>query len=140
MAIKIEQVPGLNVPESFIDVIVNAITKQDESIGNASELTINFRDKDYSAAAGGFHPVEVRLEKRGIGWVLVYITDFSYQGRVDSELVKEIDVCFVIKRVYHMLVAYSGDGEHRFRFYREHLNSTHWVHDIFNLSVHDGQF
>ncbi|WP_024601817.1 TniQ family protein [Pseudoalteromonas sp. TB41] len=37
-------------------------------------------------------------------------------------------------------VAYSGDGEHRFRFYREHLNSTHWVHDIFNLSVHDGQF
>jgi len=36
--------------------------------------------------------------------------------------------------------AYSGDGEHRFRFYREHLNSTHWVHDIFNLSVHDGQF
>ena len=37
-------------------------------------------------------------------------------------------------------LAYSGDGEHRFRFYREHLNSTHWVHDIFNLSVHDGQF
>jgi len=37
-------------------------------------------------------------------------------------------------------IAYSGDGEHRFRFYREHLNSTHWVHDIFNLSVHDGQF
>ena len=37
-------------------------------------------------------------------------------------------------------VAYYGDGEHRFRFYREHLNSTHWVHDIFNLSVHDGQF
>jgi len=36
--------------------------------------------------------------------------------------------------------AYSGDGEHRFRFYREHLNSTHWVHDIFNLSVHDGKF
>jgi hypothetical protein len=38
------------------------------------------------------------------------------------------------------MAAYSGDGEHRFRFYREHLNSTHWVHDIFNLSVHDGQF
>ncbi|MGO3847437.1 MAG: DUF2787 family protein [Pseudoalteromonas prydzensis] len=111
MAIKIEQVPGLNVPESFIDVIVNAITKQDESIGNASELTINFRDKDYSAAAGGFHPVEVRLEKRGIGWELVYITDFSYQGRVDSELVKEIDVCFVIKRVYHMLVGWLSERE-----------------------------
>ncbi|MDC9511409.1 DUF2787 family protein [Pseudoalteromonas sp. Angola-4] len=111
MAIKIEQVPGLNVPESLFDVILNAITKQGESIGNASELTINFRDKDYSAAAGGFHPVEVRLEKRGIGWELVYITDFSYQGRLDSELVKEIDVCFVIKRVYHMLVGWLSERE-----------------------------
>lgn len=111
MAIKIEQVAGLNVPESFIDVIINAITKKDESIGNASELTINFRDKDYSAAAGGFHPVEIRLEKRGIGWMLVYITDFSYQGRPDSELVKEIDVCFVIKRVYHMLVGWLSERE-----------------------------
>ncbi|MDQ9090494.1 DUF2787 family protein [Pseudoalteromonas haloplanktis] len=111
MAIKIEQVAGLNVPESFIDVIINAVTKQDESIGNASELTISFRDKDYSAAAGGFHPVEVRLEKRGIVWMLVYITDFSYQGRTDSELVKEIDVCFVIKRVYHMLVGWLSERE-----------------------------
>jgi hypothetical protein len=111
MAIKIEQVPELNVPESLFDVIVNAITKQGESIGNASELTLNFRDKDYSAAAGGFHPVEVRLEKRGIGWQLVYITDFSYQGRPDSELVKEIDVCFVIKRVYHMLVGWLSERE-----------------------------
>ncbi len=111
MAIKIGQVPGLNVPESLFDVIVNAITKQGESIGNASELTINFRDKDYSAAAGGFHPVEVRLEKRGIGWELVYITDFSYQGQSDSELAKEIDVCFVIKRVYHMLVGWLSERE-----------------------------
>ncbi|MDN3473634.1 DUF2787 family protein [Pseudoalteromonas sp. APC 3355] len=111
MAIKIGQVPGLNVPESLFDVIVNAITKQGESIGNASELTINFRDKDYSAAAGGFHPVEVRLEKRGIFWELVYITDFSYQDRPDSELVKEIDVCFVIKRVYHMLVGWLSERE-----------------------------
>lgn len=111
MAIKIEQVPGLSVPESLFDMIVNAITKQGESIGNASELTLNFRDKDYSAAAGGFHPVEVRLEKRGIGWELVYITDFSYQGRPDSELVKEIDVCFVIKRVYHMLVGWLSERE-----------------------------
>ena len=111
MAIKIEQVPGLNVPESLFDVIVNAITKQSESIGNASERTINFRDKDYSAAAGGFHPVEVRLEKRGIGWELVYITDFSYRGQSDYELVKEIDVCFVIKRVYHMLEGWLSARE-----------------------------
>ncbi len=45
-----------------------------------------------------------------------------------------------ITEALNSFVAYSGDGEHRFRFYREHLNFTHWVHDIFNLSVHDGQF
>ncbi len=46
----------------------------------------------------------------------------------------------LVKKIGFVNGAYSGDGEHRFRFYREHLNSTHWVHDIFNLSVHDGQF
>ncbi|HDY93500.1 MAG TPA: DUF2787 domain-containing protein [Pseudoalteromonas sp.] len=111
MAIKIKQVPGLNVPESLFGVIVNAVAKAGESVGCAKALTINFRDKDYSAKAGGFHPVEVRLEKRGIGWELIYITDFSYQGRPDSELVKEIDVCFVIKRVYHMLVGWLSERE-----------------------------
>ena len=111
MAIKIEQVPGLNVPESLFGVIVNAVAKAGESVGCAKALIINFRDKDYSAKAGGFHPVEVRLEKRGIGWELIYITDFSYQGRLDSELVKEIDVCFVIKRVYHMLVGWLSERE-----------------------------
>lgn len=111
MAIKIEQVPGLNVPESLFDVIVNAITKQSKSIGNANKLTINFRDKDYSATAGGFHPVEIKLEKQATSWQLAYITDFSYQGRPGSELVKEIDVCFVIKRVYHMLVGWFSERE-----------------------------
>jgi hypothetical protein len=48
--------------------------------------------------------------------------------------------CKPLLKSHNFPVAYSGDGEHRFRFYREHLNSTHWVHDIFNLSVHDGQF
>ncbi|WP_350586639.1 DUF2787 family protein [Pseudoalteromonas sp. RB2-MNA-CIBAN-0110] len=111
MAVKIEQVIGLNVPESFFGVIVNAVAKAGGSVGCAKALTINFRDKDYSAKTGGFHPVEVRLEKRGIGWELIYVTDFAYQGRLDSELVKEIDVCFVIKRVYHMLVGWLSERE-----------------------------
>ncbi len=111
MAIKIEQVAGLNVPESFIDVIVNAITEGRDFVGVAKAIILNFRDPDYSPEVGGFHPVEVRLEKQATSWQLVYITDFSYQGRVDSELVKEIDVCFVIKRVYHMLVGWLSERE-----------------------------
>jgi len=111
MAIKIEQVAGLKVPESFIDVIVNAITEGRDSVGVAKAIILNFRDPDYSPEVGGFHPVEVRLEKQATSWQLVYITDFSYQGRFEPELIKEIDVCFSIKQVYHFLTGWLNARE-----------------------------
>jgi hypothetical protein len=62
-------------------------------------VTLNFRDPDYSASSGGYHPVEVRIEKPNDLCQLVYITDFSYCGGPSPELVKEIDVCFESKQV-----------------------------------------
>lgn len=65
-----------------------------------SAITINFRDPNYSAESGGFHPVEVRLEKEmnaehGEQWRLCYITDFSYVGiGYMAELTKELDFDF----------------------------------------------
>ena len=64
MALQIEQVSGLKVPDSFIGVIVSAVTNRGDSVGGAKVVTLNFRDPDYSPEAGGFHPVEVRLEKQ----------------------------------------------------------------------------
>ncbi|QFU21274.1 DUF2787 domain-containing protein [Shewanella eurypsychrophilus] len=66
----------------------------------ASAVTINFRDPNYSAERGGFHPVEVRLEKEvneehGNQWRICYITDFSYVGvGYMAELAKELDFDF----------------------------------------------
>lgn len=42
-------------------------------------VTINFRDPSYSADAGGFHPVEIRLEYALATsmWQVCYITDFA---------------------------------------------------------------
>ncbi|RLV57761.1 DUF2787 domain-containing protein [Parashewanella curva] len=61
----------------------------------SNQVTINFRDPDYSAGAGGFHPVEVMLEKRGCEWHLCYITDFCYVGAGGQyELAKELDFDF----------------------------------------------
>ncbi|MCE9685834.1 DUF2787 domain-containing protein [Shewanella sp. AS16] len=58
-------------------------------------VTINFRDPDYSPQHGGFHPVEVRLEKQAQQWCLCYITDFCYVGQGDYwELAKEVDFDF----------------------------------------------
>ncbi|MGE6648490.1 DUF2787 family protein [Shewanella colwelliana] len=66
----------------------------------ASAVTINFRDPNYTAERGGFHPVEVRLEKEanavhGDQWRICYITDFSYVGvGYMAELAKELDFDF----------------------------------------------
>lgn len=66
----------------------------------ASVVTINFRDPNYSADLGGFHPVEVRLEKEanaehGDQWRICYITDFSFVGvGYMAELAKELDFDF----------------------------------------------
>lgn len=58
-------------------------------------VTINFRDPDYSPQRGGFHPVEIRLEKHAEQWQLCYITDFCYVGQMGQwELVKELDFDF----------------------------------------------
>ena len=111
MALHIEQVPGLKVPDSFIDVIVSAVIERGDSVGGAKAVTLNFRDPDYSDDAGGFHPVEVRLEKQATSWQLIYITDFSYQGRHTPELIKEIDMCFSIKQVYHFLAGWLNAKE-----------------------------
>lgn len=111
MALQIEQVSGLKVPDSFIGVITNTVIEGGDPVGEAKAVTLNFRDPDYSPEAGGFHPVEVRLEKQATSWQLIYITDFSYQGRHTPELIKEIDVCFSIKQVYHFLAGWLNARE-----------------------------
>lgn len=54
-------------------------------------ITFNFRDTTYSAEAGGYHPVEIRIERQGGTWQFNYLTDFSYAGFPYPELVKEVD-------------------------------------------------
>ncbi|EPT2759165.1 DUF2787 domain-containing protein [Vibrio cholerae] len=58
-------------------------------------ITINFRDKSYSAEDGGFHPVEIMIKKsQDEAWGYVYITDFAYVGTAFPELERELDFDF----------------------------------------------
>jgi hypothetical protein len=83
---------ALPVSKSLADALI-AIIKQDKLTGEA--VTINFRDPDYSAEKGGFHPVEIRLEKRSDAWQFCYITDFCYVGSgYTAELAKDLDFDF----------------------------------------------
>jgi hypothetical protein len=62
---------------------------------NEKAVTINFRDPNYSADDGGYHPVEIRLENEGDSWRFNYITDFTYVGSgYMAELAKDLDFDF----------------------------------------------
>ena len=52
-------------------------------------VIFNFRDPNYSAETGGYHPVEIMVEKDGS---LVYVTDFTFVGQGDfAELATELN-------------------------------------------------
>ena len=91
------------VPARLYGVLAKELKNTNPS--NANAITLNFRDPDYSAETGGYHPVEVRLEKQNEIWRMVYMTDFAFQGQPYPELAKEIDICFNSHQVYS---AFSG--------------------------------
>ena len=92
MTIRIKH-EGLAVPMSpmFTLYIADLITPYK----NENGVTINFRDPNYSAENGGYHPVEIRLENEGDCWRFCYITDFCFVGNGHmAELAKDLDFDF----------------------------------------------
>ena len=66
----------------------------------SSGVVVNFRDPDYSATTGGYHPVEVSVAADGC---VRYITDFAFYGSPPhTELAKEIDFDFELGLFQHM--------------------------------------
>lgn len=60
-------------------------------------FTLNFRDPDYSATGGGYHPVEIRINHLQ---EIEYITDFCYNGEPPyAELEKCLDFDFGCDRL-----------------------------------------
>lgn len=85
------------VGRALIRILEKEISKT--IIPDGVAVTLNFRDPDYSAERGGFHPVEIRLDADGS---ISYITDFSIVGPPPySELAKEIDFDFGQKVFQH---------------------------------------
>jgi len=103
---------GFALPAKFYALLNNEFAQVlPPTLFNA--ITFTFSDSNYSPETGGYHPVEIRLEKcvstnqancrlisESCQWQCIYITDFSYQGGADAELVKEIDIDFVAKQIY----------------------------------------
>lgn len=67
-------------------------------------VILSFRDPDYSPETGGYHPVEIAIDRKGI---LVYVTDFAFVGRPPfAELAKEIDFDFSLSAFQHQGVEF----------------------------------
>ena len=93
---------GLVVPvsKSLCNLLTESLTQNIDVIvaitnSKATAITFNFRSPDYSAELGGYHPVEIHIERNGDTWRLCYITDFAYVGSgYCTELAKDADFDF----------------------------------------------
>ncbi|HDY7969274.1 TPA: DUF2787 domain-containing protein [Vibrio vulnificus] len=80
----------LSISPRLQTVLIDHInTKANDSV---TAITLNFRDTSYSAEAGGFHPVEIAMQKDSAQrWSILYITDFAYMGNYYPELERSVD-------------------------------------------------
>lgn len=82
----------------LIDLLQHEISAA--GINGNTGAVLNFRDPEYDAHTGGFHPVEIAVEGDGS---IQYITDFALYGiPPHAELCKEIDFDFSLKLFQHM--------------------------------------
>ncbi|EAP95708.1 DUF2787 domain-containing protein [Vibrio splendidus] len=77
-----------------------------KTLSTSRHVVFNFRDKSYSADAGGFHPVEISICQSSTGeWCVEYITDFAYMGNYYPELERNLDFDF---RARQCFASYHG--------------------------------
>ena len=91
----------LPISKHLIALLNLQLTENKVDPEQEQSIIFNFRDPDYSAENGGYHPVEIRLIKRGANWHFDYITDFCFVGGAYPELVKEIDWLVMENKCYH---------------------------------------
>ncbi|MHA2769920.1 DUF2787 domain-containing protein [Vibrio harveyi] len=88
----------------LIETLASHITlKRDvaDALLSTRRVVFNFRDKNYSAGRGGFHPVEICLLRSSDGdWQYQYVTDFAYIGCHYQELEKALDFDFHSRGAY----------------------------------------
>lgn len=88
----------LPVSKKLVAIIQREFEKS--NIDRLAGFIITFRDPDYSIESGGYHPVEIAVDKQGC---IQYITDFAYFGSGPfAELDREIDFDFSRRVFQHM--------------------------------------
>lgn len=115
---------ALPVSDEFAQLLLQQLSPATEGIDTLTSATINFRDPEYCAESGGYHPVEVRLVWQDNAWQFDYITSFSFVGMGwCAELAKELDFdfgqnCFEMRGYRPQVLAV---GEEMYRLFEQNF-------------------
>ncbi len=87
---KLQSPTVLTLLPTLVALLEAEIAKANPGVEDG--VILNFKDPNYSAETGGYHPVEIAIDATG---KLLYITDFAYYGDGHyAELGKELDFDF----------------------------------------------
>lgn len=129
---------NINVPISsaLINILYEEMTLSGVIDSMKTDVTLNFRDQQYSAENGGFHPVEIRLVRRNNEWHFDYLTDFSYMGRVYPELEKEFDVSWSMGYIWYYVMGDidAEEGGELFELWQRNF-IQYWKVGIYTVTV-----
>jgi len=121
----------VNISQQLVAIISKELGKSEVDISEG--FIINFRDPDYSAESGGYHPVEICVDAKGR---IQYITDFAYYGQgAYAELDKELDFDFGYGVFQQMGREYPiKQGAALFRIWQSNFCS-YYRSQVFEVSV-----
>ena len=94
MTIQINPFTKITLLDPDFVQLLNTVLRESSS-DTSNGVILNFRDPNYSAETGGYHPVEISIDPEGN---LQYVTDFSYSVPPFAELEKELDWDFTCNR------------------------------------------
>lgn len=130
MKINTEVCP-FKVDKRLVEILETEIGKANVPAG--VPVVLNFRDPNYDAESGGFHPVEIRISAAGS---LVYVTDFAFIGRgYSAELCKEIDFDFGVRQFQHFGRIYPINmGADLYQLWQENFISYYQM-QVYSVTV-----
>ncbi|MFM2482826.1 DUF2787 family protein [Celerinatantimonas sp. YJH-8] len=106
--------PGISITPAFIALLQKTL---EQKTIEGPFCSLHFKDSSYSAEQGGFHPVEIGLNRVNQNhWELLYITEYAYYSGVYPELERCIDFDISNQMAYTQM---SGWQDIRHREIRE---------------------
>lgn len=121
---------SIPISRQFIQILETEIAKS--GIDHTYGIIVNFRDPNYSAEGGGYHPVEIMISREKN---IQYITDLAFVGSHYPELAKELDWDLSCHRFCHMGQDYVlGQGKSIFKIWQKNFCHYH-LNGAFQVTV-----